>query len=442
MCLPLYCLKNNNKDIDPNNIEFVDKISLPEKCENNLKFYKNHISEENLNEADGENLSIYNLFKSRQKLAEQLEDEFIKFKFHKFNLMAGFNFILISIINNASYKIILSTLINYLNIIEFFYIMIFSIGITLAYAFAYILIMINLKRMSNGIYEFKQKSFSFINKLWDKNEYLSNISYEENINKLVIDNQINLDNISFQKNNYTKYNLMSKLNYSINIQENMLIDDLFKIFCNYYNMSENKAINISVGQKHGNETRMKIKALYDKNELFRLFCIITLYIPKLVIKINTDYNLFYNSKLVKNYLKSLDKISVNVDKEQIINTKSIIYELLSSELINDSGFVTNLNFNYLTNINLNSKGKNNAIQKGIFKQALNLKKKEQKLILDKKDENIMKFVWKHKNLVMENIELKFEQDEYLQLKQLESYFNNFLINGYYNYLKKFEKEFS
>jgi hypothetical protein len=296
--------------------------------------------------------------------------------------------------------------------------------------------------MSNGIYEFKQKSFNFIKKLWDKNEYLSNASYEENNNKLVIDNQNYLNNISFNKNNYTKYELMSKLNYSINIQENMLIDDLFKIFCNYYNISENKAINISIGQKHGNETRMKIKTLYDKNELFKLFCIITLYIPKLVIKINTDYNLFYNSKLVKNYLKSLDKISFNVDKEQILYTKSIIYELLSSELINDFGFVTNLNFNYLTNINLNSIGKHNAIQKGIFKQALNLKKIEQKLFLDKKDEKIMKFVWKHKNLVMENIELKFEQDEYLQLKQLESYFNNFLINGYYNYLKKFEKEFS
>jgi hypothetical protein len=155
-----------------------------------------------------------------------------------------------------------------------------------------------------------------------------------------------------------------------------------------------------------------------------------------------DFNLFYNSKLVKNFLRSLDKNSVNVDKEQILYTKSIIYELLSTELINDYGFVTNLNFNYLTNINLNSKGKNSTIQKGIFKQALNLRKKEQRLILDKKDENIMKFVWKHKNFVMENIEPKFEQDEYLQLKKLESYFNNFLINGYYNYLKKFEKEFS
>jgi hypothetical protein len=317
-----------------------------------------------------------------------------------------------------------------------------SIGTIFLYNFSYILILINLKRLSNGVYEFKEKSFNFINKLWDKKELISNTNYDENNNKLVIDNQNILNNISSIKNELTKSSLMSKLNYSINIQENKLIDDLFKIFCNYYNISEKKAINISIGQKHGNETRKKIKTLYDQNELIKLFCIIALYIPKLVFKINMDFNLFYNSKLVKNFLRSLDKNSVNVDKEQILYTKSIIYELLSTELINDYGFVTNLNFNYLTNINLNSKGKNSTIQKGIFKQALNLRKKEQRLILDKKDENIMKFVWKHKNFVMENIEPKFEQDEYLQLKKLESYFNNFLVNGFYNYLKKFEKEFS
>jgi len=442
ICLPLYCLKNNNKNIDLNNIEFVDTISLPEKCENKLKYYENQILEENINKADQEKQSINNLLKYRPELSGQIEDEYIKFRFRRFNLIKGLSFILISIIDNLSYKIILYSLFNYIYMMEISFILIIFIGFTLLYAFAYILILINLKRLSNGVYEFKEKSFNFINKLWDKKDFLSNTSYEENNNKFLIDNQNNLDNITSLKNELAKNSLMSKLNYSINIQENMLIDDLFKIFCNYYNISENKAINISVGQKHGNETRMKIKTLYDKNELFKLFCIATLYIPKLVFKINTDFNLFYNSKLVKNFLKSLDKTIFSVDKEQILYTKSIIYELLSSELINDFGFVTNLNFKYLSNINLNSKGKNSAIQKGIFKQALNLKKKELKLISDKKDENIMKFVWKQKNLVMENIELKFEQDDYLQLKKLELYFNNFLINGYYNYLKKFEKEFS
>lgn len=439
ICLPLYCLKNNNKNIDPNNIEFVDKISLPEKCENNLKFYKNHIIEKNLNKADEEESSILKL---KKDLSGQIENEFIKFKFHKFSLMTGFSYILIFIVDNSSYKTILSSLVNYLNLMEVFFIIIITIGITLIYAFTYILILINLKRLSNGVYEFEEKSFNFMTKLWDKKDILSNTHYEDNNNKLVLDNQNNIENISSIKNEFTKYNLMNKLNYSINIQENLLIDDLFIIFCNYYNISESKAINITIGQKHGNETRMKIKTLYDKNELFKLFCIITLYIPKLVFKINTDYNLFFNSKLVKNYLKSLGKKSYDINKDQILYTKSIIYELLSSELINDFGLITNWNFNYLTNINIDSKNNNNSIQKGIFKQAFIIKKSEQNFIFDKKDENILKFVWKHKSLVMENIELKFEQDDYLQLKKLESYFNNFLIDGYYYYLKKFEKEFS
>jgi len=439
ICLPLYCIKNNNKNIDTNNIEFVDNIALPEKCENNLKFNKNLISETNFTKVD-EDKSL--ILKIRQELSGEIEDGYMQFKFHKSSILNEYHLLLISIVDNISFKLILSSFINYLDIIEICLIIIFSIGITLIYTFSHILILINLKRISNGIYKFKEKLFNYITILWDKKDFLSNKNYEINNNTLVIDNQNYLDNISSIKNDLTKYNLMSKLNYSINIQENKLIDDLFIIYCNYYNISENKAINISVGQKHGNETRMKIKTLYDKNELFNLFCIITLYIPKIIFKINTDYDLFFNSKLVKNYLKFLYKKPFNIDKDQILYTKSIIYELLSTELINDFGLVTNFNFNYLTNINLNLKDKNNSIQKGIFNQALNLKKKEKRLIFDKKDENIMKLVWKHKNLVMENIEVKFEQDEYLQLKKLESYFNNFLINGYYNFLKKFEKESS
>ena len=48
ICLPLYCIKNNNKDFDPMNIEFVEEITLPEKCQNNLKYYENQILEKNL----------------------------------------------------------------------------------------------------------------------------------------------------------------------------------------------------------------------------------------------------------------------------------------------------------------------------------------------------------------------------------------------------------
>ena len=48
ICLPLYCIKNLNKDFDPDNINYVDEMTLPEKCQNNLKFYENGVNEKNL----------------------------------------------------------------------------------------------------------------------------------------------------------------------------------------------------------------------------------------------------------------------------------------------------------------------------------------------------------------------------------------------------------
>ena len=45
ICLPLYCIKNNNKDIDLDKIEFADYICLPSKCQTNYKRYLNGIYE-------------------------------------------------------------------------------------------------------------------------------------------------------------------------------------------------------------------------------------------------------------------------------------------------------------------------------------------------------------------------------------------------------------
>ena len=43
-CLPFYCLKNNNKEADFQNInEFVEELVLPEQCQNDLKFYENEL---------------------------------------------------------------------------------------------------------------------------------------------------------------------------------------------------------------------------------------------------------------------------------------------------------------------------------------------------------------------------------------------------------------
>ena len=138
---------------------------------------------------------------------------------------------------------------------------------------------------------------------------------------------------------------------------------------------------------------------------------------------------------MKNFLKEFSNKSLsNEDKEQILYTKSIIKELLSTELVDDYGFITNLNFNYITNINLNKTGiNNNYIQSAIFKRV-------EEMIKNKNDENLsiddIKIVFKNKNIIMKKIEEKFEQDDYLNLPKLESAFNNTLINSFYNYIKR------
>ena len=117
--------------------------------------------------------------------------------------------------------------------------------------------------------------------------------------------------------------------------------------------------------------------------------------------------------------------------------------ILSTELINDYGFVTNLNFNYITDINLKKKKGNNPIQIALFKQIGKTEKKpgEKKSedINDMNDHSRINLIWKNKNVIMKNIEEKFEQDDYLNLDKLKSAFNSSIINNYYNYLSRILK---
>ena len=121
--------------------------------------------------------------------------------------------------------------------------------------------------------------------------------------------------------------------------------------------------------------------------------------------------------------------------------------MLSTELINDYGFITNLNFNYMTNINLNEKGeKKNYIQMSIFRKVEEMMKKnpgkDNNDKLENEETNIenIKMIFKNKNIVMKKIEDKFEQDDYLNLSKLKSSFDTTLVNSFYNYIKKIIKE--
>ena len=179
-----------------------------------------------------------------------------------------------------------------------------------------------------------------------------------------------------------------------------------------------------------------------------MFAKLAIQLPHFKLNISIDYDFYKDSKLIQNFLKCVSKKSnTNEDKEQILYTKSILKELLSTELVCDYGLITNLNFNYMTNINLYSKkDKKNYIQDSIFKKIEEMKKNNKKKnifdknIIDDFDGENIKIIFKNKNLVMKKLEEKSEQDDYLNLSKLESHFNSALINSFYKYAKKIMTE--
>ena len=181
----------------------------------------------------------------------------------------------------------------------------------------------------------------------------------------------------------------------------------------------------------------------NDNELFKLFAKLSSYIPKFKLEINIDYDFYNDSKLIKNFEKIFSKKSNNnLDKEQIIYTKSILKELLSTELISEYGIITNINFNYITNIRNMEIDNKNYIQLAILNKIEKMVTERNIVDISKKNNiqnlivNNIKIVFKNKNLIMKRLEEKFEQDDYLNIGKLESAFNTTLINSFYNYTKK------
>ena len=425
ICLPLYCIKNLEKDFDLENPEFVDEIILPEKCQNNLLFFDNPSEEEDSNKKDLNEIKL----NMGESLSEQLENQFIKFTNEKKDLNGGLNFVQISIIENDSMKIILVEFIEKLNKIYNKFNIIVILGTILIFVLISILLIYYIYSIEKVITDYKEKAYNFLKKLTDcKNKNESNKKAEEEVE---LGHNNNLENIPLLKNDEK------------NFDENELVDDLYKIYNKFYKLSENNLLELFDNNQEDKNSG-KINKLNQSNELFKLFLKLAENIPKFKLNINIDYDFYKDSKLIGNYKKNVSKKSnPNADKEQILYTESIIKELLSTELVSDYGFITNLNFNYLTNINLNiNSNKNNYIQQAIFIKVQEIKsiKMKNPIFPDNKrkdiDEENIKIVFKNKNLIMKKIEDKFEQDDYLNIGKLESAFNITLIYSFYNYAKK------
>ena len=430
ICLPLYCIKNLDNNIDMENLELADEIILPEQCQNNLLYYNNEIEDYSGN-AKITDIRDINL-RIGENLNDQLESQYFKFTFEQKQLNGGLSFVMVSIINNDSMKKILTEFMEKLNSLTDKFTIISSVEIVVVFFLISTLIILYIYSLSKVIHEYEKKAYFYLKKLTD------------NKDKTELQKKSEENSSLFDKNNYEELPLLNnENNYEKNVEENELIDDLYKIYSKFYRLSENKFME-EVERQQKNKNLVKIDILNKSNELFHLFVKLAMYIPHFKLDINIDYDFYKDSKLIQNFLKCVSKKNnTNEDKEQILYTKSILKELLSTELINDYGFITNLNFNYMTNINLNvKKEEKNYIQDAIFKKVEEMaKNNSDDNIYDKNikdDFNIenIKIVFKNKNLVMKKIEEKFEQDDYLNLSKLESYFNETLINSFYNYTKK------
>ena len=452
ICLPLYCLNNNNDEFDENSTEFVDKIILPERCQNYLKYYKKK-GEESQTKMKiiemGETVNIFSI-----DLKSKLEDEFYIYKYMKYSQIPGIFFLIINFVDNSVFDNILHIFLNQLSSFQFF----FFIIVTSSY---FILIIIinnilirNIKKISGVIFSFQKNHeyYLYQSNVDNTEEKKSEMAYINSLDKT--DNIFNysenrplLQNVN---DNYEK-NANNEI-YSI---ENPLLDELFKIFYKYYNISIEKIIKKNSESKKTNTLKEKIHILEGKNELFKLLGILSLYAPKFKLNIHMNFNSYIKSKLNQNYLKFIKK-NKSIHSSQILLTQSVIYELLSTENVEDYGLVTNINFKYITNINLKNKI-NNSIKKAVFRYKYNEKKEKEKDIINNnnfinKGQNIInnnkvlfkdddnnsytKIMYKEKNNLLIELENNFENDDYLKKDKLISIFDFFLLNVYYKYLKK------
>ena len=456
ICLPLYCLKNLDNNHVPDKIEYIEEMILPDKCQNNYKTYLNGINEIFKNQSDevisflefNFGLNDINIFS--ENIKESIEKEYYIIKSYKFPQFPDLTFLIFSFVDNSPLKEILCNLITKIDTIKSYYIIIELSGMILAFVIGNIIIIRNIKKISNVIFDFEKIHEKFLYKLESSsmsglNKNNDNTIFNSNFN---IDSEklSNTDNLGLIKNvKITEdSNIENNLFFS---NENSLLNELLLLYCKYYNITKEELIKKNYKSKHSNKKKDKYQS-EEENELFKFLRIMSIYIPKFKLNVSMEYNFYLNSNLNNNYIKSITK-GQHLKARQL--TQSVIFELLSTECTQDnSGLITNLNFKYITNINIDSKIDNNAIKNSMFSFADTEMKNFKHKIFESKDiliedENIkdnLKIIWKEKNKVLEELENNFENDDYLKKEKLREAFDSFLINTYYKYLQNILTESS
>ena len=432
-CLPLYCLKNyEDLSDDLDNLEFTDEINLPNKCQNKFMNYETENSEtQNTGNNDDKILKLI------ESSLDPITFDYIKIFYLNLNQLPGYFFLVISQIQTTGEVYIHS----YYKLITKIEIIVLVLAVLIiASILSIIIIYMNMKKYSLVISNFKKKFEFFV--FHSENEGESNSNNNNNLNKVmrvkedkkVEEKLINNDNMQILETD----SLISKDFFNIN--DNTLLDDLFSIFSETYNISRKDIEDFYSSQNHKSKNQMKVEMMEEKNELFELLSLFCLHAPFFQLNLNFDYNMYEYSEIMKKYNQYVRQLE-NIDKEQTRLTQNILYELISSECIDDYGLITNLNFKYITNIKNNSK--KNSVKYTIFQNVKNKQKKKNKNLNDeinKEEIENKKLVLKRKSVLTDNFKKNFESDDFLNYNKLDSAFSFFLINSYYKYFRQIALE--
>ena len=410
-CLPLFCLKNyENLDENLNNLEIADEINLPNKCQN--KFFRKDNSTSNVKYK--ENNKINDLIDISSK---EIDYNYVKFISMESNQLPGYFYFIISQ-TQSSGEVYIHTYYKLKTKIE-----IISLTLVILFIALFISIIIifrNIKKYSLVINNFKNKF-----------EYY--VFHSENEDK-------NYLNIYSSKDKNIKENKEEEQLINFNINDNNLLDDLFLIFSQTYNLCRKDLEKFYSSNNHKSKKHVKLHIMKEKNELFKLLSTFCLYAPCFKLNLNFDYNTYEYSIIIKKYNNYVEQLD-NMNKKQIKLTKNILIELISTECIGDYGLITNFNFNYVTNINADLN--KYSIKYTMFENIINNKKQKLKNLKDENDiknEQTKKIVLKGKNVLLDVLKYSFEEDDYLNYNKLNTAFNFFLVNSYYKYTKQISSE--
>ena len=418
-CLPLYCLKNYpDLDEELENLEFSEKINLPNKCQNKFTSYE---TKKNNTHYFGTNL-LLQLIDSSLK---EIDYNYIKLGAFKLRQLNGYFFFIYSKIETTG-EVFIHTLYKLTTKIE---IIIFILFVLLTVSIITLFIILcHLKKYSEIISKFKEKYELFVFQSENSDKSSKNIfTYIKNKNN--------------QKNKNTKNkqifeidSLLSK-NY-MNINDNNLLDDLFVIFCKSYNIRSNDIEKYYSKKNHKSKNQMKLEMMVEKNELFELLTAFCLQAHFFQLNLNFDYNMYENSDIIKKYLHHTGQKLYN-DKERAKLTLNVLYELISTECISDYGLVTNFNFKYVSNINADLK--KNSIKYTMFeniKDKDEIKKELSEEDNESEDTPTKKLVLKRRNILIDMFQSRFESDDFINFNKLNNTFTFFLINSYYKYIRQ------